>query len=298
MRITKYFCSDFFIKNGTPELTHLLRGGTRIGLIPGHRQNMTCTLFAQPTSATDKITVPSLFHKGIKLYRWRFRIRSNRCKGRELLAKACFGKSFAMPTAPIPRRHSAGFSQLLTFELHWHFSRIEAIPNRMEKIRIAIERHGLVSFKAADLADTDLETMAWSGDALHIDLMREQMNDKRICSDTVAIYPPHTPPVSKGYVVHARHRNESTISQLATHPGLQSLGLGSLLLNAIEERIRKQGVTKAVLGVETSNPRARKLYEKLGYVYFKTDVDSWEAVDSDGNTYTHQTYVDWLSKIL
>ena len=71
-----------------------------------------------------------------------------------------------------------------------------------------------------------------------------------------------------------------------------------MLVTALEGSARTLGMEKTTLGVELSNPRARALYEKLGYAYFKTATDSWEAADPDGNTYTHQTQVAWLSKSL
>ena len=167
----------------------------------------------------------------------------------------------------------------------------------MKKIRDAIKRDGLTNFKAADLAESDLAGMSWAGDGLHIEIMRAQLKDTAH-AETVAIYPPNSPPVSKGYVVHDTRIGESVISQLATHPELQSLGLGALLIAALERRIRERGISKAVLGVEKSNHRARKLYERLGYRYFKTEADSWEAMGFDGKAYTHQTEVDWLAKAL
>ncbi len=166
----------------------------------------------------------------------------------------------------------------------------------MEHIRVEIERRGLSRFEVSNLCEHDLDDMSWAGDSLHFDIMRNQIGDKTKASATLAVYAPCGTPVSKGYVVHDLSKGESTVSQLATHPALQSLGLGTMLIEAIENRILSMGVTKSVLGVETVNPRARRLYEKLGYNYFKTDVDSWEAADANGRIYVYKTDVDWLVK--
>lgn len=168
----------------------------------------------------------------------------------------------------------------------------------MDDIRDVIVHQGLSNFSAAKLAEADLNSMAWAGDALHIEIVREQLNDKSTDAETLAIYTSNGVPVAKGYVVYDLATGEATISQLATHPNLQSLGLGTMLLCALENTARELGIRKAVLGVESTNPRARKLYEKLGYEFFKSDVDSWEAADANGDTYTHHTDVDWLSKLL
>ena len=59
--------------------------------------------------------------------------------------------------------------------------------------------------------------------------------------------------------------NEYYLSNIAVYPEYRSLGLGTKLLSEIEREARKTGNSKIVLDVETSNERALKLYERLGY---------------------------------
>ena len=59
---------------------------------------------------------------------------------------------------------------------------------------------------------------------------------------------------------------------LEVHPALQSCGIGALLIQAAEQRIRLRGLQRAELGVEDSNPRARALYERLGYAAYGTGL--------------------------
>jgi ribosomal protein S18 acetylase RimI-like enzyme len=54
-------------------------------------------------------------------------------------------------------------------------------------------------------------------------------------------------------------------------PELQGRGIGTALMNAAEELACSRGFGEIVLGVEDSNPRARRLYERLGYKAFATD---------------------------
>jgi hypothetical protein len=46
-----------------------------------------------------------------------------------------------------------------------------------------------------------------------------------------------------------------------------------------EQRIRARGLHRAELGVEENNPRARALYERLGYVAYGSAPESWDAPD-------------------
>jgi ribosomal protein S18 acetylase RimI-like enzyme len=59
--------------------------------------------------------------------------------------------------------------------------------------------------------------------------------------------------------------NEYYLSNIAVYPEFRSLGLGTKLLSEIEREARKAGSNKIVLDVETSNQRAIKLYERIGY---------------------------------
>ena len=59
--------------------------------------------------------------------------------------------------------------------------------------------------------------------------------------------------------------NEYYLSNIAVYPEFRSLGLGTKLLSEIERESRKAGSNKIVLEVETSNQRAIKLYERIGY---------------------------------
>jgi ribosomal protein S18 acetylase RimI-like enzyme len=48
-------------------------------------------------------------------------------------------------------------------------------------------------------------------------------------------------------------------------PSLQGAGLGTHLLDAAEELLRRRGFAAAEIGVEPANAGARRLYERLGY---------------------------------
>jgi len=67
-------------------------------------------------------------------------------------------------------------------------------------------------------------------------------------------------------MVGAVAENEYYLSNLAVYPEFGNLGLGTKLLLEIEREAWKTGNNKIVLDVETSNERAIKLYERLGYI--------------------------------
>jgi ribosomal protein S18 acetylase RimI-like enzyme len=95
------------------------------------------------------------------------------------------------------------------------------------------------------------------------------------------------------YVPHA---DAGTFWQFATHPRLQGMGLGTRLITEGERRIRRRGLGWAILGVEDNNPRARALYERLGYVPWRRERASWQEEDEHGSPRVCETEVVLLRK--
>lgn len=72
------------------------------------------------------------------------------------------------------------------------------------------------------------------------------------------------------------------IAQLAVHPALRRLGIGSLLIRAAEEVIAERGRATAHLAVDDANLDARRLYERLGYRPVRQQVGEWVERWPDG----------------
>lgn len=79
--------------------------------------------------------------------------------------------------------------------------------------------------------------------------------------------------------------NHPEINALVVIPEMQSQGIGSKLISSAEELVRKKGFQKACIGVATDNPRARALYERLGYEDWGWGIfeDSFTWIDDEGN---------------
>ncbi len=85
---------------------------------------------------------------------------------------------------------------------------------------------------------------------------------------------------------------------MAVQPVLQGCGLGSVLIAAAEQRIRARGLDRAEIGVEEDNPRARALYERLGYAAYDREPACWEVADPDGMVRRHETICTLMRKQL
>jgi len=69
--------------------------------------------------------------------------------------------------------------------------------------------------------------------------------------------------------------DEYFINTLAVFPDFQGKGIGTYLLSYAENKAREMHYNKCALSVEVSNPRARTLYERLGYRIMRTIEFDW-----------------------
>ncbi|MBY8877256.1 GNAT family N-acetyltransferase [Streptomyces sp. PLK6-54] len=114
--------------------------------------------------------------------------------------------------------------------------------------------------------------------------------------DYLAVCAPSGLPVAVGGIDYMVKPGAGTLWQLGVHPAPQSCGIGTLLVRAAEERIGARGLTRAELGVEEGNPRARALYERLGYRAFGRELDSWDVQAEDGSLQRYETMCTLMRK--
>lgn len=66
-------------------------------------------------------------------------------------------------------------------------------------------------------------------------------------------------------VVHRLIGDCPELNAITVAPELRSHGIGTTLIQEAERRVSAQGITRVGLAVGLDNPRARSLYERLGY---------------------------------
>jgi ribosomal protein S18 acetylase RimI-like enzyme len=148
----------------------------------------------------------------------------------------------------------------------------------------------VLKLSARDLARADLASCGWAGSDHHLAGVLKQLERARTGEvDYLAVCPATDVPVATGGVDYQVKEGVGTLWQLAVHPALQSCGIGTFLVEAAELRIRNRGLRQAELGVEESNPRARALYERLGYVAYGRQPDSWDVQTPDGSLRRYET---------
>jgi ribosomal protein S18 acetylase RimI-like enzyme len=157
----------------------------------------------------------------------------------------------------------------------------------------------VVPLTIRDLTHGDLPSCAWSGSATHLaSVARALDRAARGEVDYLAVCPPSGLPVAIGGIDYAPNPGAGTLWQLAVHGALQSCGIGTLLIEAAEQRIRARGLRRAELAVEECNPRARALYERLGYVAYDRKPEAWDEEAEDGSLRRYETVCTLMRKEL
>jgi ribosomal protein S18 acetylase RimI-like enzyme len=134
-----------------------------------------------------------------------------------------------------------------------------------------------------DLRDEEVAGLDWAGGPSHRESVTAELMDRDAgLSDYLAVRGPAGLPIAVGGVRFDRRRDSGSIYQLSVMPHLQSCGVGTALIGALENRARGRGMSHADIGVSDGNPRARELYERLGYVAFGRGTDEWTYRDETG----------------
>ena len=172
-------------------------------------------------------------------------------------------------------------------------------PAVIQAVRDAIRDHGVNSLTIDDLTNSDLPAITWSGSATHMESVAGKL--AKVASGSVEYLVARAPsgqPIAKACIDYSEHPGAGTLTQLATLSELQGYGIGTRIIEAAEARIRQHGQHMAIMGVEDSNPRARALYERLGYKPTGREKVSWTETNEKGEPYLFETEVVVLSKDL
>ncbi len=104
-------------------------------------------------------------------------------------------------------------------------------------------------------------------------------------------------PVGQVWVDLAKLQDDSigVIWALRVMPPLQNLGIGSRLIATAENLLGNRGYRMAEVGVEKTNPHAQRLYERLGYLVVKDNIEEWNFITPDRQS-VHMIADEWIMR--
>lgn len=150
-----------------------------------------------------------------------------------------------------------------------------------------------------DLTRDDLPSCGWTGSAAHLAAMARALDRAgRGEVDYLAACPPSDLPVGLGAVDYLARPGAGMLWMLEVHEALRSCGIGTILIRAAEQRTQSRGLRRVELSVEEDNPRARALYERLGYVAYGSRPEAWYVDAPDGTVTRYETVCTLMRKRL
>jgi len=169
----------------------------------------------------------------------------------------------------------------------------------LEGLRHMILAGGAGQLAVGDLCGDDLAGLAWSGSPAHLRSVAAALHRAaQGLEDYLVVRAPGGQPVAKMRADYTGEAGTGVFSQLAVMGPLQGLGIATMLIGVAEQRARTRGLAFAALGVEDDNPRARRLYERLGYQSVGRQHASWEYEDDGGVLRLYETTLTILRKRL
>jgi ribosomal protein S18 acetylase RimI-like enzyme len=169
----------------------------------------------------------------------------------------------------------------------------------LEGLRQMVLADGAGQLAVGDLHVGEVAELAWSGNPAHLrSVAAAVQRAAQGLEDYLVVRAPGGEPVAKMRIDYTSESGTGVFSQLATMGPLQGLGIATMLIGVGEQRVRTRGLAFAALGVEDNNPRARRLYERLGYQAADRQHASWEYEDDDGVLRLYETTLTILRKRL
>lgn len=135
-----------------------------------------------------------------------------------------------------------------------------------------------VTFRDLQADDLSADRLGWSGGPAHLAALSSAL--ERAWQGEVDLLVGELANgalIACGAVNHAKTPSE--VWMLSVDERWQSLGIGTALIETLEQRISDRGMTQARIAVEWDNPRAKALYRRLGYRDSGVELDGWPRDD-------------------
>ncbi|MBN2086108.1 MAG: GNAT family N-acetyltransferase [Anaerolineales bacterium] len=169
----------------------------------------------------------------------------------------------------------------------------QTFRNEAAEAAVGNGRREANEFAIRPIEEKDLPGLEWDGVYLHFRrLFRQAYEDMRIGTRHLLMVE-HTPTggmVGQIFIQwsssdprFADGTRRGYLYALRIKPAFRCRGLGTRILAAAENELHRRGMDTASIGVEKDNPRARALYERLGYRVIAEDPGRWSYVDHEGN---------------
>lgn len=143
----------------------------------------------------------------------------------------------------------------------------------------------------------DLPKLEWHGEYTHFrNVYRRTLHEQQSGKRLMILADLNNYPVGQIFVLlsnfnlpQPQPKHPSTdlygyIYSLRVMEHLRGLGVGTQLIYCAESMLRQRGYDWSIISVGKNNPRARQLYERLGYQIYAEDAGRWQYINHHNET--------------
>lgn len=145
-----------------------------------------------------------------------------------------------------------------------------------------------ITFRLAQ--EDDLQKLEWLGEFVHFRRVFQQTyQDQLLGHRLMLIADLNNYPIGQIFILLKSNGGWSDsdygyLYSLRVMTPFQGLGIGTHLILQAEALIQERELEFSTIAVAKDNPRARKLYERLGYKVYSSDDGRWSYQDHKGQT--------------
>lgn len=145
--------------------------------------------------------------------------------------------------------------------------------------------------------EEDLPGLEWFGMFTpHREIIREAYRMQERGENLMLVAEANGFPVAQAWInlVARASLGAGLLWAVRVFPALRGMGIGSRLLSAAEEALRRRGVAHADIGVEKENEGARRLYERVGYRVLGEEYEEYEYTPPEGESPVRVPVDQWI----
>lgn len=157
------------------------------------------------------------------------------------------------------------------------------------------------------LEEPDLPALEWNGEFKHFRKVYEnayrRMQTGKLAAWVVTL--PAEGVIGQIFVQYICDRPElangtdrAYMYSIRVKPQFRSLGIGTVMMSTVEAELVKRGIRTATLNVAKDNPRARQLYERLGFKVTAHEPGVWSYPDEKNVWHTVEQPAWRMEKVL
>ncbi|MFY9580227.1 MAG: GNAT family N-acetyltransferase [Gaiellaceae bacterium] len=133
--------------------------------------------------------------------------------------------------------------------------------------------------------DEDLDQLEWFGHQRALRPHIAEVLERRVRNETeLLVAVANDFAVARLGIDFTRRYGKGLLWSFAVIPNLQGLGIGTALIGEAESIVRQRGLDAVEIDAGKDDPRARALYERLGYRIVGKRQEEWTYTDEQGRS--------------